>query len=394
MRYSQLTQRIAGDGSQAWDLHFDAVKRKAAGEPITVLSVGDPDFESPAPIVEAAIQSLRAGHTHYAPILGIPRLRQAIAKRFSQSSDMPITADQVAVLAGGQCALFSAALCLLEHGDEVIVIDPTYVTYEGVFGACGARMVKVPARASDGFVVQAQAIANAITPQTRAIVINSPHNPTGSVIPHATWLDIAKLCCQHNLWLISDEVYAELVFQDLHISPAALPGMAERTVTINSLSKSHAMTGWRLGWTIAPQPLIQHLGNLGLSMLYGCPEFIQQAACVALENDLPECAAMRQAYHQRSQAVCNTLRDAEGLKVLAPKAGMFVMVDIRPTGVDAQQFAHMLLERYQVSVLAGDAFGHQAAGHIRVGLVEPVHVLEDACRRIAQLAASLSGKDA
>ena len=394
MRYSQLTQRIAGEGSQAWDLHFDAVKRKAAGEPITVLSVGDPDFESPAPIVEAAIQSLRAGHTHYAPILGIPRLRQAIAKRFSQSSAMPVTADQVAVLAGGQCALFSAALCLLEHGDEVIVIDPTYVTYEGVFGACGARMVKVPARASDGFVVQAQAIANAITPQTRAIVINSPHNPTGSVIPHATWLDIAKLCCQHDLWLISDEVYAELVFQDLHISPATLPGMAERTVTINSLSKSHAMTGWRLGWAVAPQPLIQHLGNLGLSMLYGCPEFIQQAACVALENDLPECTAMRQAYHQRSQAVFNTLRDAEGLKVLAPKAGMFVMVDIRPTGVDAQQFAHMLLERYQISVLAGDAFGHQAAGHIRVGLVEPVHVLEDACRRIAQLAASLSEKGA
>ena len=167
---------------------------------------------------------------------------------------------------------------MLEHGDEVIVIDPTYVTYVGVFGACGARMVKVPARASDGFVVQAQAIANAITPQTRAIVINSPHNPTGSVIPHATWLDIAKLCCQHNLWLISDEVYAELVFQDLHISPATLPGMAERTVTINSLSKSHAMTGWRLGWTIAPQPLIQHLGNLGLSMLYGCPEPTTSAA--------------------------------------------------------------------------------------------------------------------
>jgi arginine:pyruvate transaminase len=394
MRYSQLTQRIAGEGSTAWDLHFDAIQRKAAGEPVTVLSVGDPDFESPAPIVEAAIQSLRTGHTHYAPILGIPRLRQAIANRFSQTTAMPVTADQVAVLAGGQCALFSAAQCLLEHGDEVIVVDPTYVTYAGVFGACGARMVKVPARASDGFVVQAQAIAQAITPQTRAIVINSPHNPTGSVIPHATWLDIAKLCCQHDLWLISDEVYAELVFQDQHTSPATLPGMAERTVTINSLSKSHAMTGWRLGWTIAPPTLIQHLGNLGLSMLYGCPEFIQQAACVALENDLPECAAMRQAYHQRSQAVCNTLRGAVGLQALAPKAGMFVMVDIRPTGLDAQQFAQLLLDRYQISVLAGDAFGQQAAGHIRLGLVEPVHVLEEACRRIAHLAASLLGKGA
>lgn len=392
MRYSQRTQRMAGEGSNAWDLHFEAMQRKAAGEPITVLSVGDPDFDTPPAVVEAAIQSLHAGHTHYASILGIPRLRQAIAQRFSRSSGLGVTPDNVAVLAGAQCALFSVAQCLLEEGDEVLVIDPTYVTYEGVFGACGASMVSVPARASHGFVVQAEDIAQAITPRTRALLINSPHNPTGSVIPRAVWEAIAKLCCHHDMWLLSDEVYADLVFEGQHLSPASLPGMAERTVTLNSLSKSHAMTGWRLGWAIGPEALIAHLGNLGLSMLYGCPEFIQHAACVAVEQDLPECRSMRQAYQQRSQAVCDTLRDCPGLRVLPAQAGMFVMVDIRPTGLSAPAFAHALLQRHQVSVLAGDAFGVQAAGHIRLGLVEPVAVLEAACREIAALAKALAAQ--
>jgi arginine:pyruvate transaminase len=386
MNYSKLTDRIAGEGSAAWDLHFQAMQRKAAGEPVIVLSVGDPDFDTPSAVVDAAVQSLRAGDTHYTAILGIPRLRTAIAKKFSHRSGLAVDAKQVAVLAGGQCALFSVAQCLLNPDDEVIVIDPAYVTYEGVFGACGARMVKVPARAENRFVVQPEDIAAAITPKTRAVLINSPHNPTGAVIPRAIWLRIAELCCQHDLWLISDEVYGELIFNGEHISPATLPGMAGRTATINSLSKSHAMTGWRLGWVLGPPLLIEHLGNLGLSMLYGCPEFIQQAACVALETELPETTQMRTQYRLRSEAVCQALADAPGIAVLAPQAGMFVMMDIRQTGLSAQQFAALLMQRHAVCVLSGDAFGLQTAGYVRLGMVEPVPVLQEACLRIAALA--------
>ncbi len=389
MHYSKLTGRIAGEGSAAWDLHFDAMRRKSAGEPVIVLSVGDPDFETPTPIVDAAIASLRAGDTHYAAILGITRLRKAIADRFEQRSGLVVEVENVAVLAGGQCALFSVAQCLLDMGDEVLVIDPTYVTYEGVFGACGARMVKVPARAEHDFVVQAQDIAAAITPRTRALLINSPHNPTGSVIPDTIWLKIAELCCEHDLWLISDEVYSELMFSGKHLSPATLPGMAQRTATINSLSKSHAMTGWRLGWVIGPQALINHLGNLGLSMLYGCPEFIQKAACVALESELPQTAQMCLEYRERSKAVCDALADAVGLQALVPQAGMFVMVDIRPAGLTSQQFADRLMQDYAVSVLSGEAFGLQTAGFVRIGLVEPVPVLQEACRRLCALALDL-----
>lgn len=389
MHYSKLTDRIAGEGSAAWDLHFEAMRRKAAGEPVIVLSVGDPDFETPTQVVDAAVASLRAGDTHYAEILGISRLRKAIADRFVQRSGMAAGSENVAVLAGGQCALFSVVQCLLDPDDEVLVIDPTYVTYEGVFGACGARTVKVPAKAKHDFVVQPKDIAAAITPRTRALLINSPHNPTGSVIPRDIWLEIAELCCKHDLWLISDEVYSELIFAGDHLSPATLPGMVQRTATINSLSKSHAMTGWRLGWVIGPPALIDHLGNLGLSMLYGCPEFIQKAACVALESELVQTVHMRLEYLARSQAVCDALAKATGLRAFVPQAGMFVMVDIRQTGLSSQQFAGRLMQDYAVSVLSGEAFGLQTTGYVRIGLVEPVPVLQEACRRLCALALDL-----
>ena len=389
MHYSSLTRRIQGDGSAAWELHFKASQRRAAGEAVIMLSVGDPDFDTPAPVVEAAVRSLRAGATHYAAIQGIPRLREAIARRFSRHSGLSVQPAEVAVLAGAQCGLFSVAQCLLEEGDEVIVIDPTYVTYEAVFGACGATMVRVAARPENGFVVRAEDIEAAITPRCRALVINSPHNPTGALVPRATWLQIASLCIRHDLWLISDEVYAELVFEGEHVSPAALAGMAQRTATINSLSKSHAMTGWRIGWVVGPQELVAHLGRLSLCMLYGCPPFIQEAACAALESELPELAHMRDDYRARRDAVCHALASAPGLAVCTPPAGMFVMVDVRATGLSAYQFAEQLLARHAVSVLPGEPFGVQAAGHLRLGLVEPVPVLQQACQHIRTLAQDL-----
>lgn len=389
MRYSQLTQRIGGDGAAAWSIHYRALDRQTRGEDILLLSVGDPDFDTPPPIVQAAIDSLLNGHTHYTEVRGKRALRERIAARHRQRSGQPVDADQVVVLPGAQCGLFSVAQCLLDPGDEVIVPEPMYVTYEALFGACGARVVPVPLRAEFGFRLQAADVAAAITPRTRALAINSPHNPSGASLPRATWEAIAALCLDHDLWLMSDEVYSELLFEGEHVSPASLPGMAERTVTLNSLSKSHAMTGWRLGWAVAPRELAAHLENLALCMLYGLPEFIQDAACVALDSELPELAAMREAYRQRRDLVCRSLEGCPGLHVLKPDGGMFVMVDIRATGLSAQAFAECLLDRQGVSVLAGEAFGPSAAGHIRVGLVLGSAPLTEACRRIAVCAAEL-----
>ncbi|MBG6502001.1 pyridoxal phosphate-dependent aminotransferase [Pseudomonas aeruginosa] len=392
MRYSDFTQRIAGDGAAAWDIHYRALARVEQGEEILLLSVGDPDFDTPAPIVQAAIDSLLAGNTHYADVRGKRALRQRIAERHRRRSGQAVDAEQVVVLAGAQCALYAVVQCLLNPGDEVIVAEPMYVTYEAVFGACGARVVPVPVRSENGFRVQAEEVAALITPRTRAMALNSPHNPSGASLPRAPWEALAELCMAHDLWMISDEVYSELLFDGEHVSPASLPGMADRTAPLNSLSKSHAMTGWRVGWVVGPAALCAHLENLALCMLYGSPEFIQDAACTALEAPLPELEAMREAYRRRRDLVIECLADSPGLRPLRPDGGMFVMVDIRPTGLSAQAFADRLLDRHGVSVLAGEAFGPSAAGHIRLGLVLGAEPLREACRRIALCAAELLGQ--
>ncbi|TWC59773.1 arginine:pyruvate transaminase [Pseudomonas sp. SJZ080] len=389
MRYSALTQRIAGDGAAAWQIHYRALELREQGVDVLLLSVGDPDFDTPRPIVQACIDSLLAGDTHYAEVRGSRGLRDSIASRHRRRSGQTVGVDEVIVMPGAQCGVYSVVQCLLDPGDEVIVAEPMYVTYEGVFGACGARVVPVAVRSENGFRVDPADVAALITPKTRAILLNSPNNPSGVSLPLMIWQELASLCVRHNLWLISDEVYSDLLYEGEHISPASLPGMAERTATIDSLSKSHAMSGWRVGWVIGPKTLIDHLEHLSLCMLFGIPDFVQNAAQVALDGNLPEVAMMREEYRQRRDLVCASLNACPGLRAVRPDGGMFVMVDVRQTGLSAQHFAERLLEGYGVSVLAGEAFGPSAAGHIRIGLVVDRQKLADACRRIALCAGDL-----
>lgn len=389
MRYSALTQRIAGDGAAAWKIHDRALELREQGVDVLLLSIGDPDFDTPLPIIHAAIDSLLAGDTHYSDVRGTRTLRSSIASRHQRRSGQEVDADHVIVLPGAQCAVYSVAQCLLDPGDEVIVAEPMYVTYEGVFGACGASVVPVAVRPENGFRVEPVDVAALITPKTRVILLNSPNNPSGASLSLKSWQELAALCVLHDLWLISDEVYSDLLYEGEHISPASLPGMAERTATLNSLSKSHAMSGWRVGWMIGPKPLAEHLMHLSLCMLFGIPDFVQKAAQVALDKDLPEVALMREEYRQRRDLVCASLNHCPGIRAIKPDGGMFVMVDVRPTGLSAQQFAERLLEGYGVSVLAGEAFGPSAAGHIRIGLVVDQRRLADACQRIASCAAEL-----
>lgn len=389
MRYSALTHRIAGEGSAAWDIHYRALALREQGRDVLLLTIGDPDFDTPRPVVQAAIDSLLAGDTHYSDVRGNLALRSCIARCHHQRTGQIVDAEHVVVLPGAQCAVFSVAQCLLDPGDEVLVAEPMYVTYEGVFGACGARVVPVPVRAEQGFRLDPQEVAARISPRTRAMLINSPNNPSGASLSLDDWQVLARLCMEHDLWLISDEVYGDLLYEGQHLSPGGLPRMGGRTATINSLSKSHAMSGWRVGWVIAPPALAGHLSNLALCMLYGLPDFIQNAAVVALTRELPELPRMREEYRQRRDLVCTLLGQCPGLRPVRPDGGMFVMVDVRRTGQGAQAFAERLLEGYGVSVLAGEAFGPSVVGHIRIALVLDRERLAEACRRIAQCTAQL-----
>lgn len=382
MRYSPLVERIDGPGARAWEIHGAAIAARRRGEDVILLTVGDPDFATPEPIVETAIAALREGDTHYSDVPGRPALREAIARHLSPGLGRTLRPDEVVVTAGAQNALFSSALCLLSEGDEAIVLEPAYLTYEATLQAAGARLVRVPMTAASGFRPDAAAIRAALTPRTRAIVLANPNNPTGVVLTRDELAAIAAIAVERDLWVISDEVYASLTFDRPHISIASLPGMAERTVTIGSLSKSHAMTGWRVGWIAGNSHLVGHVERLELSMLYGLPGFIQQAAITALERHEEIAAFMRERYRARRDLVVSALAGTPKIEVLSPDAGMFVMLDVRQTGLSPFDFSWRLFREAGVSTLDATAFGTPAEGFLRVAFTLGEDRLAEACRRI------------
>jgi len=331
MRFSPLVDRIAGHGVAAWDIHYAACEAQERGEDVILLSVGDPDFATPDFITEAAITALRAGDTHYTHIAGRTELRRAIAARYAKSLGREVLAENVITMAGAQNALFVASLCLLQAGDEVISLDPMYVTYEATLRASGATLVRVACDPDAGFRLDAARLAAAVTPRTRAIFVSNPNNPTGVMLDVAELQTIADLAIAHDLWVVVDEVYESLCYEHEYVSLASLPGMAERCVVVSSLSKSHAMTGWRMGWIVATPALIRHAENLSLSMVYGLPGFVMEAALVAVTAHAEVTLGMRKIYRRRRDLVVAELQDCPAITVLKPDAGMFVLLDVRAT---------------------------------------------------------------
>ena len=394
MQFSQLTARINGEGAAAWDLHELAALALADGNDVIMLSVGDPDFATPKVITQAAIEALQGGDTHYQLVTGRPEVRQVIAQQFQpahllgQASDKvldhgnALNADNVMLFAGAQNALFAASLCLLDPGDEILALDPMYVTYEATLGASGATLVPVPMSADNGFRFDAVAAYAAITSKTKAILITNPNNPTGVMMSEQEIDSICTLAIKHDLWVISDEVYGQIIFEGQHISIAHRPGMFERTVTLNSLSKTYAMTGWRVGWAIGPVSLIQHFSNLGLCMLYGLAGFTQAAALAALTQSQKDSEHIRATFKHRRDLVFDALSNIEATPILKPSAGMFIMMDVRALGMNGLEFANALYTATGVAVLDAGAFGKCSYGWIRISFTVDDTLLIEGCRRI------------
>ena len=386
MRFSPLVDRIAGKGAEAWGVHQEGVRRRDAGHDVIFLTVGDPDQRAPEPVIGATIEALRRNRTGYSPIIGYPQVRAAVAARFERRTGRPCSAENVVLTPGTQGGLFCALHCLAGPGDEVILPEPIYGPYQGVIGASGAHMVNVPLRAERGFHPDLDSLARAVTPRTRLIWINSPHNPTGAVFTAEEIAGIAELCRERDLWLLSDEVYEDLAFARPHVSPWSLPEMAKRTIVVSSLSKSHAMAGFRFGWVIGPPALSRHLFNFLLCMYFGGPAFIQDGALAALDRELPEVAALREAYRHRALLLSGILADAPNCRAIPPEGGMFVLFDVRGSGLGAEDFARGLLEEENVALLPCDGFGPSAVGHLRIALTAPERRLEEAGRRIVRFA--------
>jgi arginine:pyruvate transaminase len=387
MDLSRRITGIIGQGSDGWDLFRKARAMIAAGIPVAELTIGEHDIRTDPAILGAMQASAAAGATGYASIPGIPALRAAVAARIAARTGVPTTADNILITAGGQFGLFAAHQAACDEGDRALFIDPYYATYPGTIRAVGAIPVAIRAEAGDAFQPRAVAIAAAAA-GARSLLINTPNNPTGAVYGRETLVQIAALCRDHGLWLISDEVYDSQVWEGSHLSPRALPGMAERTFVVGSLSKSHAMTGSRIGWVCGPADAIGPMTDLATHTNYGIPGFVQEAGLFALGLGA-EFEAGIAAPFRRRRAITLDLIARQQIVRAAPLAGaMYAMLDIRATGMTGEGFAEALLERERIAVMPGQSFGAAAAGHVRVAMTLPDAEYAAALSRLLAFAAA------
>lgn len=367
MKLSQRITRIIGDGSDGWDLFRKARGMIAQGIPVTELTIGEHDIRTDPAILQAMHASAANGATGYASIPGIPALREAVAQRITAQTGIPTTAANILITAGGQFGLFAAHQAACDEGSRALFIDPYYATYPGTIRATGAVPVPIRAEAADAFQPRAAAIAEQAA-GARSLMINTPNNPTGVIYSRDTLSEIAEVCQRHDLWLISDEVYDTQVWDGTHISPRTLPGMADRTFVVGSLSKSHAMTGSRIGWVCGPAHAIGPMIDLATHTNYGIPGFIQEAALFALQQG-PAFEARIAAPFRRRRQIAQELLSRQNIVRAAPIAGaMYAMLDIRATGMSGEAFAEALLDAEHIAVMPGESFGDAAAGHIRVAM--------------------------
>ncbi|WP_050525091.1 pyridoxal phosphate-dependent aminotransferase [Pseudorhodobacter wandonensis] len=388
MRYAAVTERLAGLGGAKWAVHARARALKAAGQEVIELTIGEPDVATPPELMAIAAKSMLAGRTGYSNGQGEPGLLRALAARYTARRGREISPSQIMCFPGTQTTLYAVLMGLLGPGDEVLVGDPMYATYEGLVAATGAKMVPVPLLANAGFRIRAADIADRITPATRVIFLNSPHNPTGAVLTRQDFAEIGALARAHDLWILCDEVYEDLVFEGVTFaSPLDLPDLAERVIVASSISKSHAAPGFRSGWCVGPEEFIKRLLPLSETMLFGNQPFIADMTAQAIADGSPVSAGMAQRFARRAQLVRDRLDGVAGMRVHLPDAGMFALVDVGAVAEDGQAFALALLENAGVAVMPGASFGVALRSWLRLSLTQPDEVIEEACRRIAAYAA-------
>ena len=385
MRYASITDRLADLGGEKWLLYSRARKMVQDGHDIIEMTIGEPDVPTPPELIAVACESMAQGRTKYSNGRGEVGALDALSKRYTASAGRPISNDQILCFPGTQTALYAALMAVTEAGDDVLVGDPMYATYGGLIAGSGARMVPVPLRSECGFQITAKAIAEKITPRSRAILLNSPHNPTGAVMSKQGMQDVVDLAEKHDLWILSDEVYDEMVFDGAQfVSPLSFPAVADRVVVVSSISKSHAAPGFRSGWSVGSAEFTNRLLPLAETMLFGNQPFIADMTAVALSQPSRVAADMRRRFEGRAGRMFARLDGVAGLRVNQPKAGMFVLIDVSSIGLSGEAYAFELLKKTGVAVMPGSAFGAALENWVRVALTVEDTAFDEACRRIAE----------
>lgn len=360
---------------------------KARGEKVLSLSVGEPDFPTPAHIVEAGKKALDDGFTKYTSSVGIKELREAVAEKSLKENRIPAKPENV-LIAPTKHTLYMSCMALLEAGDEAIIPDPGWVSYAPMVVLAGARPVPVRAADERGFVPSPDDVAELITPRTRLIMLNSPSNPAGSVYPRATMQGIADLAADHDLVVLSDEIYEKILYEGEHVSPASMDGMFDRTVTVNGFSKTYSMTGWRLGWLVAPKPIFKEISKVQEHTITCATAFAQKAGVAALRGPTEPLETMVAEFRARRDLICAELAKIDRVSTFRP-GGAFYVFPKFDVPLDDAALGEKLLREAKVAITPGSGFGAAGAGHERLSYAASRETITESVRRIGEVVAAL-----
>jgi len=384
MRVATRMQTIGTES--AFEVSARARALEATGRSIIHLQIGEPDFDTPANVREAAKAALDAGATHYPPFPGIPRLREAIAADATARKGFPVEPSNVFVTVGGKGVMLYAILGLVDPGDDVLVPDPGYPIYESLTRFVGGNPIPVPIRMENDFRLDVDELASLVTPRTRGLVINSPANPTGGVLTRGDLERIADLAIRRDLWVLDDEIYSRILYDGAeHVSIASLPGMAERTIVLDGFSKTFAMTGWRMGYAIVPDALVKTYGQLIINTISGVATFAQEGAVEALNGPQDDVDAMVVEFRARRDLIVAGLNAIPGIECRRPVGAFYVFPSIAGTGLSGADLAERLLQEAGVCVLPGSAFGQYGDDHIRISYANSQANLTEALGRMRTL---------
>jgi aspartate aminotransferase len=381
----RLAERMSRLGTEtAFEVLNKARALERQGKKIIHLEIGEPDFDTPKNIVEAGIQALRQGWTHYGPTAGLPELRHAIAEEVGHSRGVKISDEEVVIVPGGKPIIFFVILALADVGDEVIYPNPGFPIYESMIQYVGARAVPIRLREEKDFGFDVDELAGLITDRTRLIILNSPHNPTGGVLPEQDIRDIAEAIGERNIMVLSDEIYSRLIFDGEHYSIMSVPGFKERTILLDGFSKTYAMTGWRMGYGVMRADLATHITRLMTNSNSCTASFTQIAGIEAIRGDQSSVERMRKEFQARRDVFVAGLNRIKGFSCRMPKGAFYVFPNITKTGWKSKKLADDLLEQAGVACLSGTAFGDFGEGYLRFSVANSLENLNKALQWIEQ----------
>ena len=379
----RLAKRMSRLGTEtAFEVLVRARALERQGKNIIHLEIGEPDMDTPANVVEAGVDALRKGFTHYGPSAGLPELREAIAADVSSSRGIKVSADEVVVVPGGKPIIFFTILALVEEGDEVIYPNPGFPIYESMINFLGAKAVPILLREERDFRLDVNELAGLITDRTKLIILNSPQNPTGGIITKKDVEDIAAAIGDRDIMVMSDEIYSRLMFEGEPYSIASIDGFRDRTIILDGFSKTYSMTGWRLGYGVMRSDLAVHIARLMTNSISCTATFTQMAGIEALGGDQSEPEKMRQEFQRRRDVFVSGLNQIKGFSCRLPKGAFYTFPNIKQTGWSSKKLADALLDDVGVAALSGTAFGAYGEGHLRFSIANSIEHLQQALDRI------------